>query len=256
MIRVDILDSCPIFIYGLTQILRGAGIRVLEGRTKPAQQFDWHADVSLIDPETLAAGQEADYVGEVAKFNSVLVIAYDTASPAIWAMRRAGAAGMISKREPAEEIIDAIRTVATGATWNGPVSADSTLTWDDEIEKRQSATLSKREEQVLRQISCGLTHGQVAYRLGISQHTVDTYVKRIRSKLGLGNKAELTRAALVCGFASPQDNQAWHGATLSDESDVLFLDSRAWIAASGFRMATTLCANVRIAKVMQTFAWR
>jgi DNA-binding CsgD family transcriptional regulator len=57
--------------------------------------------------------------------------------------------------------------------------------------------LSEREEQVLRQISHGLTHGQIATRLAISPHTVDTYVKRIRAKLGVGNKAELTRAALL-----------------------------------------------------------
>jgi DNA-binding CsgD family transcriptional regulator len=57
--------------------------------------------------------------------------------------------------------------------------------------------LSEREGQVLRQISRGLTHGQIATRLGISPHTVDTYVKRIRAKLGAGNKAELTRAALL-----------------------------------------------------------
>ena len=60
--------------------------------------------------------------------------------------------------------------------------------------------LSEREEQVLRQISRGLTHGQIATRLGISPHTVDTYVKRIRAKLGVGNKAELTRAALLSGM--------------------------------------------------------
>ena len=50
---------------------------------------------------------------------------------------------------------------------------------------------------MLRQISRGLTHGQIATRLGISPHTVDTYVKRIRAKLGVGNKAELTRVALA-----------------------------------------------------------
>jgi DNA-binding NarL/FixJ family response regulator len=226
VIRVDILDPCPIFIYGLTQVLRGAGIQVLGSRTKPAQQFDWHADVSLIDPETLAAGQAADYVAGVAKFNTVLVVTNDTASPAIWVLRRAGAAGVVSKCEPADEIIDAIRAVATGATWLGPALADSAATRDDETEKRQSGTLSKREEQVLRQISCGLTHGQVAYRLGISQHTVDTYVKRIRSKLGLGNKAELTRAALVCGFGRPQDDQAWRSGPANEEADALTLSQR------------------------------
>ncbi|MFE9968229.1 helix-turn-helix transcriptional regulator [Streptomyces sp. NPDC005525] len=57
--------------------------------------------------------------------------------------------------------------------------------------------LSERERQVLGFIADGLTHAQAARRLGISQHTVDTYVKRIRGKLELGNKAELARAALA-----------------------------------------------------------
>ncbi|WP_406500430.1 LuxR C-terminal-related transcriptional regulator [Streptomyces sp. NBC_00846] len=33
--------------------------------------------------------------------------------------------------------------------------------------------------------------------MGISQHTVDTHVKRIRSKLGVRNKADLVRLALA-----------------------------------------------------------
>ncbi|MCW6007305.1 helix-turn-helix transcriptional regulator [Micromonospora sp. CPCC 205371] len=66
--------------------------------------------------------------------------------------------------------------------------------------------LSTREQQVLQQIALGLTHRQIGRRLGISQHTVDTYVKRIRAKLGLGNKAELTRAALGVDQAEPSSS--------------------------------------------------
>ena len=58
-----------------------------------------------------------------------------------------------------------------------------------------SAALSPREREVLQLIARGYTHDQTANRLNISTHTVNTYVKRIRSKLGVGNKAELTTAA-------------------------------------------------------------
>lgn len=47
-------------------------------------------------------------------------------------------------------------------------------------------TLSKRELQVLSHVARGYTHGPIATRLGISTHTVETYVKRIRAKLGVG----------------------------------------------------------------------
>ena len=56
--------------------------------------------------------------------------------------------------------------------------------------------LSAREEETLGLIARGLTHAQVAKRMGVSKATVDTYVERIRAKLQVGNKAELTRVAL------------------------------------------------------------
>ncbi|MEN3358856.1 MAG: two-component system, NarL family, uhpT operon response regulator UhpA [Mycobacteriales bacterium] len=56
--------------------------------------------------------------------------------------------------------------------------------------------LSTREREVLAAIAGGLTHAQIARRLRIATATVDTYVARIRTKLGVGNKAELTRAAM------------------------------------------------------------
>jgi DNA-binding CsgD family transcriptional regulator len=56
--------------------------------------------------------------------------------------------------------------------------------------------LSPREEQALELIAQGFTHAQVARRMAIRKATVDTYVERIRAKLQVGNKAELTRAAL------------------------------------------------------------
>ncbi|WP_223279355.1 helix-turn-helix transcriptional regulator [Streptomyces sp. SDr-06] len=65
---------------------------------------------------------------------------------------------------------------------------------------KEAGSLSVRERQVLRLLADGLTHDQAARRLGISRHTVDTYVKRIRAKLTLGNKAELVKAAMCYGW--------------------------------------------------------
>ena len=56
--------------------------------------------------------------------------------------------------------------------------------------------LSWRERQALSYIARGYTHQQTATRMGVSKATVDTYVGRVRTKLRLGNKAELALAAL------------------------------------------------------------
>lgn len=84
-------------------------------------------------------------------------------------------------------VVAAIRRAA------GQVPATS----HEAVPPETSAVLSTREQQVLRHIARGFTHGQTARRLGVSPHTVDTYVKRIRAKLELGNKADLTRAAVA-----------------------------------------------------------
>lgn len=55
---------------------------------------------------------------------------------------------------------------------------------------------SERERQVVEQILTGSTYSAIAHHLHISQHTVDTYVRRIKLKLGAGNRSELIVSAL------------------------------------------------------------
>jgi two-component system invasion response regulator UvrY len=62
--------------------------------------------------------------------------------------------------------------------------------------------LTPREQETLRAIVQGLTHAQIARRFGLTEATVNTYVKRIRNKLHAGNKAELTRIAIERGHVS------------------------------------------------------
>ncbi|MDI5943099.1 MULTISPECIES: helix-turn-helix transcriptional regulator [Micromonospora] len=63
-------------------------------------------------------------------------------------------------------------------------------------------SLGPREVETLRCIAQGLTHRQVAHRLGVTEQTVNTYAKRLRRKLGAANKAELTRRAVELGYLS------------------------------------------------------
>lgn len=193
MIRTDILVSSPVFLIGLVHTLNNAGIKVVRTRTWPGQEPSWLADAVLIDVDTLSPPDDLARITEMARHTAVLVLNDDAATDGDTYLR-AGAAGVISKREPGERVVDAVRAVVTGAfvcpsDCSGPPAVERT--------EAPGFHLSEREEQVLRQISRGLTHGQIATRLGISPHTVDTYVKRIRAKLGVGNKAELTRAALL-----------------------------------------------------------
>jgi DNA-binding NarL/FixJ family response regulator len=96
--------------------------------------------------------------------------------------------------------------VVAAHPWSVPVHELVAVLWgqtetdpaDDlaSVDEASMPALSRREGEVLHMIARGLTHQQVARRLQISVHTVDTYVRRIKFKWKLGNKADLTRAAL------------------------------------------------------------
>ncbi len=194
MIRTDVLVSSPIYLVGLVHTLTNAGIKVVAARTSPDETPSWLADAVLIDADALLPHDDLAHITETAKCTAVLVLNNEAATE--WDVYlRAGAAGVISKRESGARIVGAVRAVTSGANVTPYAPAEA----PPAVKRTDAPTyhLSKREQQVLHQISLGLTHGQIATRLGISPYTVDTYVKRLRAKLGVGNKAELTRAALL-----------------------------------------------------------
>ena len=59
-----------------------------------------------------------------------------------------------------------------------------------------SNELTKRENEVLRQVAIGKTNSEVANQLFISVKTVETHKTNILSKLGLRNTAELVKYAI------------------------------------------------------------
>jgi DNA-binding NarL/FixJ family response regulator len=193
VIRTDLLVSSPIFLVGLVHTLTSSGIKVVAVRTSPDEEPSWLADAVLIDADALSPPDDLTHITIKAKCTSVLVLDNDVAGGAAGYFR-AGASGVVSKRESAERVVTALRDITSGAFVSPGDCGRPPVVERAELSCHQ---LSEREQQVLRQISRGLTHGQIATRLGISPHTVDTYVKRIRAKLGVGNKAELTRAALL-----------------------------------------------------------
>jgi DNA-binding NarL/FixJ family response regulator len=180
---------------GLSQTLTAAGIRIVAVRTSPQEDPSWLADAALIDAAAIPSPGDLTAITETAKCMSVLVLNNEAATDGEVYLR-AGAMGVVSKAESGESIVRAVQMITSGSRVCG-TETEPAAAVPAERTHPTGCQLSEREEQVLRQIAHGLTHGQIATRLGISPHTVDTYVKRIRSKLGVGNKAELTRAALL-----------------------------------------------------------
>ncbi|MFJ6539157.1 LuxR C-terminal-related transcriptional regulator [Streptomyces sp. NPDC003656] len=212
MIRTEAITASPIFLAGLVQVLDGSGIDVTarSSQANPPRR----TDVVLLDAEALCIAS-LQQITELAAQAPVLVVNHASeADPAPYL--QAGASGIVNKNGSVACIIRAIQALAAGSK-PAPclcgatrTALESTGPAAQEGMNFPDGNLSDRENQVLRQISRGLTHGQIATRLGISPHTVDTYVKRIRAKLGVGNKAELTRVALLGQQTAPYTTGRTH----------------------------------------------
>ncbi|MER5733579.1 helix-turn-helix transcriptional regulator [Streptomyces sp. NPDC002138] len=63
-----------------------------------------------------------------------------------------------------------------------------------------ATALAPREEEALRHIAAGCTYVQTARSMGLSKHTVDAYLRRIRAKLGINTTAEMVRLAVSLGL--------------------------------------------------------
>lgn len=114
-----------------------------------------------------------------------------------------GAFGCVGRQEDAEVLSRAVETVTHGCLHVAPGLATCFHT------ERQPAPepvpeLTPREQEALLWLATGLTHGQIARRMGLTESTISTYVKRIRGKLNVGNKAELTRKAIELGLLSEE----------------------------------------------------
>ena len=109
---------------------------------------------------------------------------------AVQAMKE-GAADFIEKPFDDQVLIDAIRSALDNR--GEPVAAHPQST---EIRKNL-ATLSERERQVLDGLVAGLPNKTIAYDLGISPRTVEIHRANVMSKMGAGSLSHLVRMALI-----------------------------------------------------------
>jgi DNA-binding NarL/FixJ family response regulator len=112
-----------------------------------------------------------------------------------------GASGYLLKTAMAEDIIEGIREVLAGGAPMSPSIARKVLGMAaGRPTPTAAALLSEREAEILRCLVEGLLKKQIALRLGLSIHTVDTYLRRVYEKLGVGSRSEAVTRALRDGL--------------------------------------------------------
>lgn len=122
---------------------------------------------------------------------------------------RSGAKGFILKNTDKEELLDAVKTVASGDNFFSKdiskLIIDNYIRTAKESEKNdgyKEVPLTKREIEILKLIASGYSNQEIANILYISYNTVDTHRKNIMHKLSIKNTAGLVRYAIEKGLIS------------------------------------------------------
>ena len=96
----------------------------------------------------------------------------------------AGASGYLLKTSPAQKIVEAIREVHTGGAPMTPQVARSVLDMFARIQApSRDYGLTEREQRILQLMVDGMIKKEIADKLSISYHTVDTHLRNIYTKL-------------------------------------------------------------------------
>ena len=125
---------------------------------------------------------------------------------------RAGASGFLLKDSPAEDVVRAVLTVASGHALLDPAVTARVL---DRFRAAPepapaapapvAAALTAREREVLELMGRGLSNGEIAETLVISEVTVKSHIGRIFTKLDLRDRAAAIVYAFDRGLVRPAD---------------------------------------------------
>jgi DNA-binding NarL/FixJ family response regulator len=117
---------------------------------------------------------------------------------------KAGASGYVLKFSAAEELIQAIRKVASGGLYMDPEMASKLS--DNYIRSQvlrgevRHKELTAREEEVLRLVAHGYSNKEISVQLNISVKTVESHKANLMEKLELRSRTEIVRYAVRQGW--------------------------------------------------------
>ena len=210
--RVTLADDHPIILAGLHNLIAAESDLDLVGEAAngPAALKmirDKLPDVAVIDISMLGLNGLAiarRLQEECPTVRVVILTLYEDRAFVKQALA-AGVRGYVHKRSAAENLIEAIRTVAAGGTFmdasltpapRGGMSSRSSKA----PQSSETLGLTDREASVLRYVARGQTNKEIAARLDLSIKTVETYKSRAAEKLQLRTRAEIVRFGAAQGW--------------------------------------------------------
>lgn len=165
-------------------------------------------DVVLMDirmPGRDGVSATAEITGNPALSTRVIVLTTFDMDEYVHAALRAGASGFLLKDARPSELLAAVRTVAQGETVLAPtllrrLVAHFVHTPSESAPPAWVATLTPREDEVLREVARGLSNAEIGAALHMSAATAKTHVGRLLTKLDARDRTQLVVAAYEAGI--------------------------------------------------------
>jgi DNA-binding NarL/FixJ family response regulator len=136
----------------------------------------------------------------------------------VYEAMKAGASGFLVKDARPEQLAEAVRVVATGDALLAPSITRRLI---EQFVRRPApgtstpaalSELTERELEILALMARGLSNGEIALALFVSEATVKTHATHIFSKLGIRDRVQAVVAAYESGLVQPGDPPEGGGA--------------------------------------------
>jgi DNA-binding NarL/FixJ family response regulator len=215
-VHVILADSNDLVRVGIRTILNSHGGFKIVGEAKENQELiqqvkNFGASVVLID--YTSPGFDIDVIPKVLTINKdvkILAITPEQSAQTLVNALRSGVISYVKKDCDLAEIINAVEETGRGNKFFcGQIletiqrASIDVNDIDFESFSCEPVILSIRENEIIILISEGLTNGQIAEQLFLSNHTINTHRKNIMAKLGVKNTAGIVMYAVKTNLISP-----------------------------------------------------
>jgi DNA-binding NarL/FixJ family response regulator len=216
MARIIIADTNPLIRTGLTALLISYGDIELLGEASSEQQLlemvqNFDTDVVLID--FAARNFSIDTVQRISRNHPrvrMIAITGEQTGITIVNALRAGVCSYIKKDCDINEIVDSIRETSSGGRFFCGQILETLRKEHIDVNDMdirefgcEAVNISERELEIITLIAEGYTNVEIAEKLFLSPHTVNTHRKNILQKLGVNNTAAIVMYAVKTNLVSP-----------------------------------------------------
>jgi DNA-binding NarL/FixJ family response regulator len=157
-----------------------------------------HPELAVIDYRMPGVGgrELLARLKEIAPDTRVLVYTADAGDTLVQEALSRGAAGIVLKEAPLQDLLRALEAIRNGGTYVDPALATAALT---SLRPNRPA-LTTRERDVLTHLSRGETHEEIGRQLGISIETVRTHLRKASEKLDASTRTQAVATAYRLGL--------------------------------------------------------